>query len=1012
VHAVRALAVLIVVAAAWAVCPSSRAERLPLTSYTTADGLGSDRIRRIVPDSLGFLWICHRRGVSRFDGQQFVSYGVEHGLPEHGLYDFLETRDGRYLAATAEGVLRFDPRAGKTPFVDADPGGRVRGAVFALLEDPGGILWAVKRDGLYRLDPDGEAIHPTRVLPVPGDDARPGPRFNGAAVAAGDGSLWLASGNGLLRRAPGGEIVRFGREHGLPWDDVRSLIEDREDRIWAGTTQGLARFDPAPERGAEAGRWTPVPAIGSVYVFSLAQTGDGAIWYGSGGLGTLSPDDLGAESLRHYTTANGLTHDQVTTLAEDRAGNLWIGTEAGGLMRLARGGLTSWLEPEGLVDPRISSIFETGRGELCATAKSIVYRLDGGRFRMIRPNLPVATEGWGWHQWTLQDHLGDWWLPTPEGLFRFSRIARPEDLATASPVAVYTRRQGLPNDAIFRLFEDSRGDIWIGTLEGKPDYQLSRWERGTGSIQRYVEADGIPIHAPTCFVEDGAGGMWIGFYAGGVARYRNGEFRRFTKEHGCPASLIRTIHLDRSGRLWIGSESEGAFRVDDPGAANPEFVPYTTEQGLSSNLVSAITEDAFGRLYLGTDRGIDRLDPTTGSIRRYTAADGLPNGFVNTAFRDGSGALWFGTLRGIARLAPHPEQPGPLPEVRITGVTIAGSAYPVSALGEVEVADANVPASRNRIGIEFGAVAFDLAQTSRYQYRLGGGGDDWGEPSESRRVEYANLAPGSYRFEVRTVGPDGTPGNPSASFPFTVTPPFWQRGWFLGAIALAVAAAALGIHRFRVARAVELERVRTRIATDLHDDIGASLSRIAILTESLQRRVGPNSSTVTAPLGRVAGLSRELVDSMSDIVWAINPKRDHWSDIVYRMRRFAADAFTGSEIEFDFEASDVERSIRLGPEIRREFYLVFKECVNNVVRHSGCTRAKVDIAIEGGTLAMTVRDDGRGFDASERFEGQGLASMRRRVESLGGRFELKTAPGGGTTVRAKVPIGRKTRMPT
>jgi signal transduction histidine kinase/ligand-binding sensor domain-containing protein len=1004
--------VLFVLAAAWAVCPSSRGERLPLTSYTTADGLGSDRIRRIVSDSLGFLWICHRRGLSRFDGQQFVSYGVEHGLPEDGLYDFLETHDGRYLAATREGVLRFDPGAGKAPFAVADPGDPLRAAVFALLEDPGGLLWAVTRDGLYRLDRDGPAVRHTRVLPDSRDDARPGPRFNGAAVAATDGSLWLASGTGLIRRTPGGEIVRFGREHGLPWDDVRTLIEDRDGRVWAGTTRGMARFDPAPGGDVETGRWTPVPAIGPVLVFSLAQTADGAIWFGSAGLGTLSPDDLGAGSLRRYTTANGLTHDQVTTLAKDRAGNLWIGTEAGGLMRLARGGLTSWLETEGLADPRISSIFETKRGELCATSKSIVYGLDDGRFRMIRPNLPVATEGWGWHQWTLQDHLGDWWLPTPEGLFRFSGIARPEDLATVSPAAVYTQREGLPNDAIFRLFEDSRGDVWIGTLGKKPDYQLSRWERGTGSIHRYGEADGIPIHAPTSFAEDGAGAVWIGFYAGGVARYQDETFRRFTEEDGCPASLIRTIHLDGSGRLWIGSESGGAFRVDEPGAANPEFVPYTMEQGLSSNLVSAIIEDTYGRLYFGTDRGIDRLDPATGSIRHYTAADGLPNGFVNTAFRDGSGALWFGTLRGIARLVPHPEPPGPLPEVRITRVTIAGSVHPVSALGQLEVAGARVPASRNRLRIEFGAVAFDLERTPRYQYRLGGTGGDWGEPSGSRRVEYANLAPGSYRFEVRSVGGDGTPGNPSASFPFRVIPPFWRRGWFLGVILITIAAAALAVHRFRVARAVELERVRTRIATDLHDDIGSSLSRIAILTESLQRRMDSDSSAVTAPLGRIAGLSRELVDSMSDIVWAINPKRDHWSDIVYRMRRFASDAFTGREIEFGFEAVGVERSIRLGPEIRREVYLIFKECVNNVVRHSGCTRAEIALAIEGGMLAMTVRDDGRGFDPSERFEGQGLASMRRRVENLGGRFDVKTAPGEGTTVRVEVPIGRKVRMPT
>jgi signal transduction histidine kinase len=425
--------------------------------------------------------------------------------------------------------------------------------------------------------------------------------------------------------------------------------------------------------------------------------------------------------------------------------------------------------------------------------------------------------------------------------------------------------------------------------------------------------------------------------------------------------------------------------------------------------VSAITEDARGRIYFGTDRGIDRLDPVTGSIRHYSTANGLPNDFVNTAYRDSSGALWLGTLRGIARLVPRDDRPTPLPEARITGVTIAGSAYPVSALGQVEVARARIPASRNRVRIEFGAVALVPGQAPRYQYRLDGAGGDWGEPSTARHVELANLAPGSYRFEIRAVGPDGKTGNPSATFPFTVISPFWMRAWFLTAVGLSIAGVALAVHRFRVARAIELERVRTRIATDLHDDIGSSLSRIAILTELLQRRAGPEASAITAPLGRIAGLSRELVDSMSDIVWAINPKRDRWSDIVFRMRRFASDAFTGRDITLTFEAAEVDRSVRLGPDVRREIYLVFKECVHNTVRHSGCTSAKILLGIHGGMLVMTVRDNGRGFDPSARFEGQGLASMRFRIENLGGRFDVRSAPGAGTEVRVEIPIGRAHR---
>ena len=205
----------------------------------------------------------------------------------------------------------------------------------------------------------------------------------------------------------------------------------------------------------------------------------------------------------------------------------------------------------------------------------------------------------------------------------------------------------------------------------------------------------------------------------------------------------------------------------------------------------------------------------------------------------------------------------------------------------------------------------------------------------------------------------------------------------------ALAAGALAIHRFRVARAVELERVRTRIATDLHDDIGSSLSRIAILTELLQRRADPAAKPLTGTLGRIAGLSRELVDSMSDIVWAINPKRDRLSDVVFRMRRFASDAFTGSDIEFSFRAPAIEEDPRVGPDLRRELYLVFKESVNNAVRHSGCSSAAVELSLD--RRAPGARGPGR----RQRIRpGQGVRGARPGIHAQAGGRGRRDARAG------------------
>jgi signal transduction histidine kinase len=220
-------------------------------------------------------------------------------------------------------------------------------------------------------------------------------------------------------------------------------------------------------------------------------------------------------------------------------------------------------------------------------------------------------------------------------------------------------------------------------------------------------------------------------------------------------------------------------------------------------------------------------------------------------------------------------------------------------------------------------------------------------------------------------------------------------------------------------RAIELERVRIRIATDLHDDIGASLTQIAILSEVVNQRIKKNGSNVSEPLQMIAGTSRELVDSMSDIVWAINPRKDHLSDLSQRMRRFASDLLTARDIEFRFRApGGDEKNIRLGADLRREIYLIYKESVNNLAKHSRCAQADLLFQIEKDGLLVIISDDGQGFDVERKMNGDhsgmgghGLLGLRRRAEALGGTYEVKSAPGAGTTVTLKVPLGGRRPLP-
>ena len=1142
----------------------TRAERLPIKTYTTTDGLARNEINRIVRDSRGFLWFCTREGLSRFDGYRFTSYRTEDGLPNRNVTDLLETRDGIYWIAMAGGVCRFNPtayssaqsfpRAGLSPtseprFVAYRPNRDAKSqSVNAMIEDRAGNIWCGTESGLYKLEQvEGQwTFHFV-------DIGLPTINYDDAAIRAlledRRGQLWIGAGSGLYRRFTDGRVERYTKQD-LPYNDVTTLLEDKEGQLWAGTTLGLWRviFNAVSNQPVIARVYTVKDGLLNDRVTSLSQSSDGNLWIGGFGL-SLFISATG--KLQSYTVEQGLSTNNINALAEDSDGNLWIGSSSGA-MKMARNGLTTYGEADGLGAPQIGAIFEGRAGQLYALTttnrrpiKPAINRFDGKRFTAAIPNLPDdVPPSWGWYQITFQDSAGEWWVPTIKGLFRYPKVSDVKQLARARPRAVYTLKDGLSANEIFRLFEDSRGDIWISAL-GDVESVLTRWERATGTFHRYWHADNIPLAAPTAFCEDASGNLWIGYYTGGLTRYASGRFTVMTASDGLAEDLIRALYLDRSNRLWVATGQSGLIRVDDPGSESPRFVTYTTAEGLSSNQIACITEDQWGRIYVGTGRGLDRLDPQTGRIKHYTVADGLGHNFVNVSFSDSAGALWFGTAQGLSRMMPEPDRPSPPPPILISGLQIAGLTYPVSDLGEINIPPLELNASQNQIEIDFFGLGFNSGEALRYQYRLEGSDQDWRPLTDQRAVNYASLSPGDYRFQVRAVSADGSLSESPAGVSFTILSPVWRRWWFLTLAALLIAGAILSFDRYRAARVraikesedrfrtlaetasdaiitidaesriifvnpaaetvfgytkqemigadltilmpeylrhlhkagfaryaetgkrhlsweaielpglhksgreipleisfgefirndkhfftgvarditerkraeealikskeerlVELERVRKRIATDLHDDIGSSLTRISLLSEVVRQQVGHAGTPFAEPLSMIAGLSRELVDSMSDIVWAINPKKDRLGDLSQRMRHFASDVLTARRVEFVFRAPDSERDVQVGANARREIFLIFKEAVNNMVRHSGCAKADIEFRLADDWLVLIVSDDGHGFDVLRENDGHGLLSMRERTKGLGGALEVVSERGVGTKLTLTVPLGQ------
>jgi signal transduction histidine kinase len=330
---------------------------------------------------------------------------------------------------------------------------------------------------------------------------------------------------------------------------------------------------------------------------------------------------------------------------------------------------------------------------------------------------------------------------------------------------------------------------------------------------------------------------------------------------------------------------------------------------------------------------------------------------------------------------------------------------PLAETGESNLVVGDLLPDQNNISISYVGPGSKGEHFLTYQYKLEGQDQDWSKASEQREVTLANLAAGNYSFLVRAIDGQGLPSEKPAVFSFQILPPVWQRWWFQGLMIAAASGVLYLLYRYRLANAVELERVRTRIATDLHDDIGSNLTRIALMSEVLNQQ--ESNGALKRMLPSIANIAHESVASMNDIVWAISPDHDRVMDLTRRMRQHAEEIFTLRDIELAFisDASDSELKLDVG--LRRDVLLIFKEAVNNAARHSQCTRVKVDFRCTSSDLQLTIADNGRGFSETREHDGHGLRSMARRADTLGGKLKTVSVEGQGTTVNFEMSLTRR-----
>jgi signal transduction histidine kinase/ligand-binding sensor domain-containing protein len=716
---------------------------------------------------------------------------------------------------------------------------------------------------------------------------------------------------------------------------------------------------------------------------------DGVYWFAPGG------------NYRHLSKARGLSSDYVLSLCLDREGDLWVGTDGDGLNRVKR---KLFLPPAGLKPLPAQSLARDDHGGLWAA-----FNAHG--VACWRTNTAHDYEvGRGQNAWTvLVDHQQQVWAGTRgEGLFALQNDQfqpAPSSAARLGP-------------QIFALFEDRRTNLWAGTGNG-----LGRWDGREWRL--YTTSDGLPENIVRAVVQDAAGTYWIGTENRGLCRWQDGQFSKVpAAADGPPGDDISTLYLDRAGALWAGTAGHGLGCLK-----NGRWTHYATTNGLAGNSISYLIEDDAGNLWIGSNAGLMRVPRAGGELelaglRTFGHADGLPTrecsiGSQPAACRADDGRLWFPTTEGLVSVNPAElKKDLQAPLVMIESVRVDDQEQKTNALSSAWAQTVVMPAGAEQLEIHYTALHFSAPQEIRFRYQLEGHETRPTEAGGERVARYHNLWPNHYRFHVWAGNEDGVWTESGRVLDITVLPEFWQTRTFLAGVIAVILALVAGIVRYvstqKLKREVALfkqqealEQERSRIARDLHDQLGANLTQMTLLSE-MAKADKELPAEVEEHAEQIMQTARETTHALDEIVWAVNPANDTLEGLVNYAVKYAQDYLALADLRYRAEVPAQLPSAALPPEVRHNVFLAFKESVNNVVKHAQASEVRVRLQVSPSAFTFEIADNGRGLghlDPARAATRNGLRNMRKRLADIRGEFSMTPGAAGGTVVRLTAPLG-------
>lgn len=980
-----------------------------LPEANTRHSISDNQVTTIFNDSKGTLWVGTRNGLNRFN---YLSNDFEHfkhdtannnSLPNNEVLAIAEDGDANLWIGTLNGGLcRMTPETknGRLTYLftnfshdSNDASSLSSNIVFSIAFDQRGNGLIGTDKGLNMMLRSGKKDGKLEFRPFRNDAS------DAASIASnevykifcdGENNVWLISLFGMVDLLTAGEI-----EHGtyrfrhlfpvvkqLTGGAIKStsmIYVDSRKNCWLSTYEnGLYRFTVSADytirnmvnyvHDPTNGRSLSNNSVSVVF-----ESYDRCIWIGTAA-GVSRWNALQDKFSVATTHAIQFNNASVNGIAEDEAGNIWIGTaDTDTLYAISRA--TGAIRSIALEDRKIAAdrkvyitcLLHAKNGALYAGTSYGVFILDKqelDKLNQVNGYKPIVR------------HL----LHIP---------------GTTS----------LISNTVICMDEDSDGNIWIGTGKG-----LNRLDPSTMLCDRVFwnkasnEINPAYIIRHICATADGM--IWLTTDAGLVS-IAAGNFKvtSYANKNGLTSLRLSFIHESNDHKtLWLGSQ-QGLISFNREKGA---FQDYPAS--VSDLSVMAILEDKDKNLWISSLQGICRFNPATGDIKKFTVQNGLhTNNFnVITCYQSPRGLFYFGSEKGFQSFYPDSiEINTDIPPIAITDFKLFNQSI---VKGTDSILKANFLGTRslqlnydqNFFSIDFAALSYEDASANSYVYRLTAIDKDWVHAGNNRTATYTNIPPGSYEFQVKGANNHGVWNEAGATLLITISPPWWNTWWFYSLCTITAIAALYALYRYRINQIKKVFAIRSKIARDLHDDIGSTLSSISLMSQ-LAKTGGGEKKKEEALFETISTASREAMELMSVIVWSVNPNNDKLSNIMIRMREYASDILEACNMEVHILLDEAARDFTIPMEKRKDFYLIFKEAINNTAKYSKATICRIHLSKEHGKMLMTIQDNGQGFVTEKLRSGIGLVNMEIRAKAIGGTLKINSAPGEGTTVQLALP---------